>query len=167
MISIPVKFTLKIARLPFTVVLTFQKQNSQRKSSSRSIEMNGDGGKVSPERVVKHPLQDQWTLWYLENDRTKTWEDMQNKVTTFNTVEDFWSLHSHILEPSTLGDLNDYSLFKGNIRPMWEDRANKYGGRWVLTISKQSRRSDVDDMWLDTVSDLFRIRKRRPCLVER
>lgn len=114
--------------------------------------MNGDGHKIAPERIIKHPLQDQWTLWYLENDRNKSWEDMQNKVTSFSTVEDFWSLHSHIVDPSVLGDLNDYSLFKGNIRPMWEDKANKHGGRWILNISKQQRRSDVDDMWLDTVS---------------
>lgn len=126
----------------------------QRNGSSRSVELNGgeSTGKISPEYPIKHPLQDQWTLWYLENDRTKSWEDMQNKVTSFGTVEDFWSLYSHIKLPSVLGENNDYSLFKDNIRPMWEDKANKYGGRWILNFTKSQRRNDLDEMWLDTVS---------------
>lgn len=113
---------------------------------------NAEGRKIAPERVIKHPLLDQWTLWFLENDRSKSWEDMQNRVTSFATVEDFWSLYSHIKAASHIGDLNDYSLFKGNIRPMWEDKANKYGGRWILSFGKHQRRNDLDDMWLDTVS---------------
>lgn len=108
--------------------------------------------KISTECLIKHPLQEQWTLWYLENDRTKSWEDMQNKVTSFDTVEGFWSIYNHIVTPSTLGEGNDYSLFKKNIRPMWEDESNKNGGRWILNFSKQQRRIDLDDMWLDSVS---------------
>lgn len=45
---------------------------------------------VHPEHLLKHPLQNTWTLWYLENDRNKTWEEMQNEITSFDTVEDFW-----------------------------------------------------------------------------
>lgn len=45
---------------------------------------------VNSEKTVKHPLQNTWTLWYLENDRTKSWEEMQNEITSFDTVEDFW-----------------------------------------------------------------------------
>lgn len=108
---------------------------------------------MTPECLVKHPLQNQWTLWYLENDRSKNWEDMQNEITTFDTVEDFWSLYNHIRVASELKQGNDYSLFKKNIRPMWEDDANKRGGRWVLNLSKQQRRSELDALWLDIVSD--------------
>lgn len=45
---------------------------------------------VGAEHLIKHPLHNTWTLWYLENDRTKSWEDMQNEITSFDTVEDFW-----------------------------------------------------------------------------
>lgn len=116
--------------------------------------MNGDGCKIGPERIMKHPLQDQWTLWYLEHKKGMDWENMQHKVTSFSTVEDFWSLHNHIVGPSLLKDLNDYSLFKGSIRPMWEDKANKHGGRWILNFGRhlQQHRNDLDEMWLDTVS---------------
>lgn len=125
----------------------------QRTFGSRSIELNGGvGGIVAPERYVKHPLQNEWTLWYLEFQRNTSWEDMQNKVTTFKTVEDFWCLQNNIVDASGLGDLNDYSLFKGDIRPMWEDKANYHGGRWILSFNKQHRPQDLDEMWLDTVS---------------
>lgn len=39
---------------------------------------------------MKHPLQHTWTLWYLECDRSKAWEDNLSEITSFNTVEDFW-----------------------------------------------------------------------------
>jgi translation initiation factor 4E len=42
-------------------------------------------------QVIKHPLQNSWTLWFYENDRNKSWEDNQVEIYTFNTVEDFWS----------------------------------------------------------------------------
>ena len=39
--------------------------------------------------MIKHPLQNNWTLWYFEPDRSKKWEENLNEVSTFNTVEDF------------------------------------------------------------------------------
>ncbi|XP_030371813.1 eukaryotic translation initiation factor 4E1 isoform X2 [Scaptodrosophila lebanonensis] len=105
---------------------------------------------VRTEHLFKHPLQNTWTLWYLENDRTKSWEDMQNEITSFDTVEDFWSLYNHIKPPSDIKLGSDYSLFKKGIRPMWEDAANKQGGRWVITLNKNSK-NDLDNLWLDVL----------------
>nr|AAL25509.1 SD05406p [Drosophila melanogaster] len=34
---------------------------------------------VRTEHLYKHPLMNVWTLWYLENDRSKSWEDMQTR----------------------------------------------------------------------------------------
>ncbi|KAH8289254.1 hypothetical protein KR054_002400, partial [Drosophila jambulina] len=97
-----------------------------------------------------HPLNSLWTLWYLENDRNKTWEEMQNEVASFDTVENFWSLWSHIKPPSELKIGSDYSIFKKGIHPMWEDEANKNGGRWVISINKNNKH-DLDNFWLDTM----------------
>lgn len=100
--------------------------------------------------LVKHPLQHPWTLWYYEPDRTKTWEDNQNKVSTFTTVEDFWSLFTHIKQPSEVKMGSDYSLFKEGIRPMWEDQANKNGGRWIIGLNR-GQRMELDRYWIDAV----------------
>lgn len=87
---------------------------------------------------------------YYEPDRNKSWEDNQNQVSTFNTVEDFWSLFTHIKQPSEVKIGSDYSLFKESIRPMWEDKANKNGGRWMITLNR-NQRPELDRYWIDTV----------------
>ncbi|XP_037042991.1 eukaryotic translation initiation factor 4E1-like [Bradysia coprophila] len=101
--------------------------------------------------IVKHPLHDRWTMWYLKQDQKKKWEEMLSKVETFDMVEDFWSIYNHIRQPSELSQGDDYSMFKNDIRPMWEDAANKNGGRWLLNVDKQYRRTKLDDFWLDTL----------------
>lgn len=105
---------------------------------------------VDPECLIKHPLQFTWTLWYQEPDRSKSWEDTLNEVTSFSTVEDFWSLFNHIKSPADIKVGSDYSLFKTGIRPMWEDDGNKRGGRWMVNVPRQQRQ-DLDKYWLDTV----------------
>lgn len=105
---------------------------------------------VDPECLIKHPLQFTWTLWYQEMDRSKNWEDTLNEVTSFSTVEDFWSLYNHIKSPSDIKAGSDYSLFKTGVRPMWEDEGNKRGGRWMLNFTR-GQRQDLDKYWLDTI----------------
>jgi translation initiation factor 4E len=34
---------------------------------------------------------------------------------------------------------------------MWEDEKNKRGGRWLITLNKQQRQSDLDGFWLETL----------------
>ncbi|XP_030567105.1 eukaryotic translation initiation factor 4E1 [Drosophila novamexicana] len=97
-----------------------------------------------------HPLNSEWTLWYLETDRSKSWEEMLHEVASFSTVENFWSLINHIKTPSEIKMGSDYCLFKKGIRPMWEDEANVKGGRWVITLNKGNK-NDLDNFWLDTM----------------
>lgn len=76
---------------------------------------------------------------------------MQHQITTFDTVEDFWSLYNHIKLPTEIRNGNDYSLFKNNIRPMWEDEQNKNGGRWVINLPKNFRHNELDKLWLEVI----------------
>lgn len=101
--------------------------------------------------MIKHPLQNQWSLWFYDNDRNKTWEENLIELTTFDTVEDFWRLYHHIKLPSELRQGHDYAVFKQGIRPMWEDDANKMGGRWLISLEKKQRFTDLDRFWLDVV----------------
>ncbi|XP_017793884.1 PREDICTED: eukaryotic translation initiation factor 4E-1A [Habropoda laboriosa] len=97
-----------------------------------------------PEVLIKHPLQHTWTLWYFEPDKNKTWEENQRKVTNN-------SLYNHIKAASELQIGCDYSMFKQGIKPMWEDEANKCGGRWLLNLDRKLRNMDLDRFWLDTL----------------
>ncbi|CAO2614326.1 Eukaryotic translation initiation factor 4E [Lemmus lemmus] len=61
------------------------------------------------------------------------------------------SLYNHIQLSSNLMPGCDYSLFKDGIEPIWEDEKNKRGGRWLITLNKQQRQSDLDRFWLETL----------------
>ncbi|XP_015123847.1 eukaryotic translation initiation factor 4E-1A isoform X2 [Diachasma alloeum] len=102
-----------------------------------------------PELLIKHPLQNTWTFWYYAPDRQKTWEESQREISSFDTVEDFWALYNHIILASELKQGCDYSMFKKGIRPMWEDDANKQGGRWLMQLDKKQRSCDLDRLWLE------------------
>ncbi|XP_058853083.1 eukaryotic translation initiation factor 4E-1B-like isoform X2 [Acipenser ruthenus] len=105
---------------------------------------------ASLERCVKSPLQNRWALWFYKNDKSKTWQANLQLITKFDTVEDFWAIYNHIQVASKLSSGCDYSLFKDGIEPMWEDRRNKCGGRWLITLSKQQRHTELDRFWLET-----------------
>lgn len=106
---------------------------------------------LSQELSMKHPLQHSWTLWYYKNDRSKSWEDNLREVVTFNSVEDFWSVYNHIELASRLGPNCDYSIFKEDIKPMWEDKANMNGGRWLINLDKKHRSIYLDTFWLEVL----------------
>ncbi|XP_065153119.1 eukaryotic translation initiation factor 4eb [Paramisgurnus dabryanus] len=118
-----------------------EEENSEQ--SSREI--------VSPESYIKHPLQNRWSLWFFKNDKSKTWQANLRLISKFDTVEDFWALYNHIQLSSYLLSGCDYSLFKDDIEPMWEDERNKRGGRWLITLNKQQRKYDLDRFWLETL----------------
>jgi Eukaryotic initiation factor 4E len=48
---------------------------------------------------VKHPLQNQWTLWFTKPPSGKgdNWNDLLKEVVTFDSVEEFWGVYvSHL-----------------------------------------------------------------------
>lgn len=58
------------------------------------------------------------------------------QVGTFNTVEKFWYLYAHMARPHDLQGHADIHMFKAGIRPLWEDEANKNGGKWIVRLKK-------------------------------
>lgn len=57
-------------------------------------------------------------------------------VGTFNTVEKFWLYYAHMTRPHDLNGHADIHMFKDGIRPLWEDDANKNGGKWIVRLKK-------------------------------
>jgi len=110
---------------------------------------NGIGGPESPEKIIKHPLQNAWTLWFFKNDKSRSWEENQRPIITVTTVEDFWSLYNHIEVASRLPPGSDYSLFKEGIFPDWEDPRNQKGGRWIINLERKRREECLDTYWLE------------------
>ncbi|XP_050433233.1 eukaryotic translation initiation factor 4E-1A-like [Adelges cooleyi] len=108
----------------------------------------------STELVVKHPLENKWTLWFYEN-RSKVWEDNVREVASFDTVEDFWCLYNHIKPPSQLSLNCDYNYFKNGIKPMWEDDRNSKGGRWLMQLPSAKSNPYVDDYWKNIIMSII------------
>jgi len=118
---------------------------------------------TSPEKVIKHPLQNAWTLWFFRNDKSRTWDENQRAIITVSTVEDFWALYNHIEVPSKIPVGSDYSLFKEGIFPDWDDKRNKPGGRLMINLDKRHgqegtwtrgdcKRGDcLDSHWLEVM----------------
>jgi translation initiation factor 4E len=51
---------------------------------------------------------------------------------------------------SPTGDLalkSDYHLFKKGVRPEWEDKQNKHGGKWAFQF-KEKKSVDINTLWL-------------------
>jgi len=127
------------------------RSDGDRDSNISEEEIENSDHELSPDLLIKHPLQNSWTLWFFKNDKTKSWEANQREIITFSTVEDFWALYNHIELASRLAAGCDYSLFKEGIKPMWEDDRNRKGGRWLINLEKKHRSSALDNFWLEVV----------------
>jgi hypothetical protein len=44
---------------------------------------------ANPESIIKHPLENSWTLWYFKNDRNRQWEENQREVITYKQFSVF------------------------------------------------------------------------------
>lgn len=67
-----------------------------------------------------HKLHDSWCFWYQKKDkRTANWYEGISVLGQFSTVEQFWSLYSHMVRPdSHRGTALDIMLFRDGIKPM-------------------------------------------------
>nr|XP_029511303.1 eukaryotic translation initiation factor 4E type 2-like isoform X1 [Oncorhynchus nerka] len=95
---------------------------------------------VSP-AVGEHPLQYNYTLWYSRRTpsrpaNTQSYEQNIRQIGTVASVEQFWKFYSHLVRPGDLTGHSDFHLFKEGIKPMWEDEANKNGGKWIIRLRK-------------------------------
>ena len=108
-----------------------------------------------------HPLEHSWTLWYdskktvkgktkdakPEHQSADSWEDNLVTIDTVNTVESFWIMLNHIKRPSSLELAANYHFFKKGVKPMWEDPANRDGGKWILQLTTKEDLYRVDGIW--------------------
>jgi translation initiation factor 4E len=74
-----------------------------------------------------------------------SWFENLAQVAIFNTVEDFWAVMNHIRSAHDLENGANYHFFKEGVKPMWEDEANKGGGKWQLTIYDEAHK--VEALW--------------------
>uniref|UniRef100_A0A8C2KCU9 Eukaryotic translation initiation factor 4E type 2-like n=3 Tax=Cyprinus carpio TaxID=7962 RepID=A0A8C2KCU9_CYPCA len=71
-----------------------------------------------------------------DGEKEKNDEEEKDSNTTKRKVEQFWRFYSHMIRPDDLTGHSDFHLFKEGIKPMWEDDANKSGGKWIIRLRK-------------------------------
>ena len=102
--------------------------------------------------MAKTPLHREWVLWF-DNPRLaeegQSWRDNLKECGTFSSVETFWEVFNNVQPASALSANSNYHIFVKGVEPMWEDRANVNGGKFVLTIpKKESKGGRLDESWL-------------------
>ncbi|EFJ13594.1 hypothetical protein SELMODRAFT_446282 [Selaginella moellendorffii] len=108
-------------------------------------------------RAGLHPLQQRFVFWYTR--RTPgvrshiSYEDSMKKIAEFSTVEGFWSCYCHLSRPSNCPNPTDFHLFKEGIRPLWEDTANRNGGKWIVRFKKIVSGRFWEDLVLAMIGD--------------
>lgn len=118
--------------------------------------INGEGISEEEERRLKlqtelenkvvtvgegeHPLQCPHAFWFSRRApgklQSSNYADNIKMVGKFASVEQFWRFYSYLVRPGDLSGHSDIHLFKDGIKPMWEDEANKDGGKWIVRLRK-------------------------------
>ena len=89
--------------------------------------------------IGEHRLQSTYCLWYRRKASGKSQSNYPTElklIATFSTCEQFWRIYSHLARPESLHSHADLHVFKESIKPMWEDEANRRGGRWKVHLRK-------------------------------
>ncbi|OJJ95449.1 hypothetical protein ASPACDRAFT_126841 [Aspergillus aculeatus ATCC 16872] len=106
--------------------------------------------------IKEHPLKSTWVIWYRPpTPKYSDYEKSTVPLAAISSVESFWSVYSHLKRPSLLPTVSDYHIFKKGIRPVWEDDANKKGGKWVVRLKKGVADRYWEDLLLAMVGDQF------------
>eukprot|EP00276_Gloeochaete_wittrockiana_P010719 CAMPEP_0184645768 /NCGR_PEP_ID=MMETSP0308-20130426/2352_1 /TAXON_ID=38269 /ORGANISM="Gloeochaete witrockiana, Strain SAG 46.84" /LENGTH=137 /DNA_ID=CAMNT_0027075145 /DNA_START=51 /DNA_END=461 /DNA_ORIENTATION=- len=109
-----------------------------------------------------HPLQQPYCFWFLRRNNAgvkavaaENYASMIKKIGCFSTVEGFWSYYSHLVRPEDLPLNCEFHLFKEGIRPVWEDDANKLGGKWILRLKKGLSNRFWEELIIALVGEQF------------
>lgn len=103
-------------------------------------------------RVVKatkeYSLDQSYSIWFQHAQHAKKrpkseaqYQEGLQCIGTFNSVQDFWR-YWNAIDLSKLPNFSTLSVFKGSIKPMWEDPHNTNGGEWVMRCVDRVQTAD-------------------------
>ncbi|TYZ59211.1 hypothetical protein PybrP1_007144 [[Pythium] brassicae (nom. inval.)] len=104
------------------------------------------------------PIQNTYTFWYIKRNagnKAESYEKSIKELGEFKTVQGFWRMYNHMMRPNDLPNTMDYHLFKTGIKPMWEDNANRRGGKWMVRLRKGIASRYWEDLVLGIIGEQF------------
>ncbi|XP_048740340.1 eukaryotic translation initiation factor 4E type 3-like [Ostrea edulis] len=102
------------------------------------------------------PLNTPWTFWLdksIPGSSAAQYEASIRKLYTVSTVQGFWSVYNNIPEVNKLNVRYTYHLMRNERRPVWEDKANCFGGCWRLKCSKLDSPSVWKELLLAAIGE--------------
>jgi translation initiation factor 4E len=121
-----------------------------------AAEVKAKASTSSLTRPKEHALKSTWVIWYRPpTPKYSDYEKSTIPLASISSVESFWSIYTHLRRPSLLPTVSDYHIFKKGIRPVWEDDANKKGGKWIVRLKKGVADRYWEDLLLAMVGDQF------------
>ena len=107
---------------------------------------------------LKTSLSHEYTLWVqdLSKKEIKTdynFEEQIKPTVTIKNVKEFCALFTSLRKPKDIHSGADTYFFKKGIKPMWEDPANKGGGKFFLHIKKSFATKLWENLLFSLVSE--------------
>ncbi len=110
----------------------------------------------STQNQSEHPLKYSWIVWYRPpTSKYSDYEKSTIPLASLSSVESFWTIYAHLKRPSALPSVSDYHFFRKGIRPVWEDKENRRGGKWIVRLKKGVADRYWEDLLLAMVGDQF------------
>ena len=106
----------------FTLYLMRRQKHARNKSVKKT-----ETGETGEEDVLQQQQQD---------SSVEDYEKAIKKIASFSTVEGFWRVYGHVCRPNEVAHSTDFHMFREGIKPVWEDPANKRGGKLVVKVKK-------------------------------
>jgi translation initiation factor 4E len=114
-----------------------------------------DFGSVPP---AHHALPEAWTFWFIRRPAVRS-NDSYSKhlkmLGVVSSVEQFWALYSHTVRPNDLPSPCDLQIFQQGVQPLWEDDANRLGGKLYFRVRKGQSSRMWEDMLLALIGGQF------------
>lgn len=107
-----------------------------------------------------HALAYEFALWITRrksgSNVSQQYDQNLKEVAHMATVEEFWSVFAFLKRPVDIG-VSDIHLFRNGIKPMWEDEANKLGGKWAVRVRKGVTARMWEALCLNVIGDQLNV----------
>ena len=98
---------------------------------------------LNDDKIEKTKLNSKYIFYYriFEEQQSQKitkeeYEKQIKPIAEFDSIEDFWAIFQHLRKPDSCRPGIEFQLFRGNIKPKWEDDNNKNGGKVSIKLCK-------------------------------
>ncbi|KAI6205286.1 hypothetical protein M3Y94_00775100 [Aphelenchoides besseyi] len=136
--------------------ITKERANEKQKKTIVPLKQFVSEQPITP---IEHPLEYTYVFSYFVRPGGKfdpeEYANYVQPVASFSSVEQFWNTYRFIKRPSDINEKVDFHMFKKGIKPVWEDEANKKGGKWILRLKKGLSSRYWENLLLAMIGEQF------------